>query len=107
MQYYVIHVIVVRYCVKTLSGHREWVRMVRVSPDGAFIASCSNDQTIRVWAMSSGEGRAEPRQLTEHEHVVECIAWAPESAFSSINEAAGGDVSGSDVHVGRMAAFHI
>ena len=32
------------YCVKTYTGHREWVRCVRVSPDGSLLASCSNDQ---------------------------------------------------------------
>lgn len=45
----------VRYCVKTLSGHREWVRQIRVSPDGLLLASCSNDQTVRIWLLSSKE----------------------------------------------------
>ena len=27
-------VVWLRYCVKTYTGHREWVRQVRVSPDG-------------------------------------------------------------------------
>lgn len=31
-------------------------------------------------------------ELREHEHVVECIAWAPDSAQPSINEAAGTEV---------------
>lgn len=30
-------------------------------------------------------------ELRGHDHVVECIAWAPESAFSAVNEAAGAD----------------
>lgn len=64
--------------------------MVRISPDGLLLASCSNDQTIRVWAITSGECKAE---LHEHDHVVECIAWAPESAVSVINEASGNEVS--------------
>lgn len=60
------------YCVKTYVGHREWVRTVKVSPDGrlladeyiaehgvyvivsclvltgALLASCSNDQVSCV-----------------------------------------------------------
>jgi hypothetical protein len=30
-------------------------------------------------------------ELREHDHTVECIAWAPESASAAINEAAGVD----------------
>jgi len=72
------------YCVKTYTGHRDWVRMVKPSFDGALLASCSNDQTIRVWV----ESTKECRELREHENVVECIAWAPESATEYICEGA-------------------
>jgi len=78
------------YCVKTFTGHREWVRMVRVNDDGSLLASCSNDQTIRVWISSNKECKAE---LREHDHVVECIAWAPQNSHASINEASGNAVT--------------
>jgi len=77
------------YCIKTYIGHREWVRMVRPNLDGSLIASCSNDQTVRVWVMQTGECKAE---LREHDHVVECVAWAPESAVPNICAAAGIEV---------------
>ena len=82
------------YCVKTYTGHREWVRMVRILPglDGSLMASCSNDQTIRVWSSETKECKME---LREHDHVVECIAWAPESATPAINEACSESGSGS------------
>ncbi|KAK6191422.1 hypothetical protein SNE40_003116 [Patella caerulea] len=80
------------YCVKTFTGHREWVRMVRVNKDGSLLASCSNDQTVRVWVVATKECKAE---LREHEHTVECIAWAPESAYPSIGEAGGADAKKS------------
>ena len=35
---------VCRYCVKSLTGHTDWVRQVRPSVDGALLASCSNDK---------------------------------------------------------------
>ncbi len=79
----------IRYCVKTFTGHREWVRMVRPNQDGTLIASCSNDQTVRVWVVASKECKAE---LREHEHVVECISWAPESAYPTILDATGSEV---------------
>lgn len=63
--------------------------MVRPNQDGSLIASCSNDQTVRVWVVASKECKAE---LREHEHVVECIAWAPDSAHPTILEATGSEV---------------
>jgi platelet-activating factor acetylhydrolase IB subunit alpha len=32
------------YCIHNFTGHSEWVRMIRVSPDGTLFASCSNDK---------------------------------------------------------------
>jgi len=64
--------------------------MVRPNQDGSLIASCSNDQTVRVWVVASKECKAE---LREHEHVVECIAWAPDSAHPTVLEATGSEVN--------------
>jgi len=64
--------------------------MVRVSADGTLIASCSNDQTVRVWVIGTGECKSE---LREHEHVIECVSWLPDAAASFVNEAAGIEVS--------------
>lgn len=33
-----------RYCVKTISGHNDWIRSVLPSSDGALFISCSVDQ---------------------------------------------------------------
>lgn len=30
-------------------------------------------------------------ELRDHDHTVECVAWAPEASSSAINEAAGAD----------------
>lgn len=72
------------YCTKTLLGHREWVRVAVVSADGTMVASGSNDQSIRVWDLNTKECKTEFR---EHDHVVECVAWAPENCTPAINEA--------------------
>jgi len=62
------------------------------------MASCSNDQSIFVWNLSTSltpsssfSSGVDVRhyELRGHEHVVECVAWASESSAPSIMEAAG------------------
>ena len=50
---------------------------------GSQIASCSNDQTLRLWDFRTGESKMEFRG---HEHVVECLTFAPASAIETIKE---------------------
>ena len=69
------------FCSRTYVGHDDWVRSVDVSSDGRWFASGSNDQTIRIWDASSSEAR---HTLRGHEHVVECVAFAPVSAYNAI-----------------------
>ena len=40
--------------VRTLTGHTDWVNAVAVSPDGQWIVSGSNDNTVRIWQFSDG-----------------------------------------------------
>ncbi|KAK6026576.1 WD domain, G-beta repeat protein [Ostertagia ostertagi] len=123
------------YCVHTFRGHSEWVRMVRVSPDGVLFASASNDQVnegIFCWThfdrqtsskncknilwffrrnltlkyLRDGLVRCSRRvkaTLREHEHVVECIEWAPDTALAPIRTEAGhkanGDLGAGPTHV--------
>ena len=36
------------YCTRTLKGDSEWVRRVALSDDGEMLASCGNDQSVKV-----------------------------------------------------------
>ena len=38
-----------------LSGHKAWVMAVTFSPDGKILASGSNDETIRLWNVETGQ----------------------------------------------------
>ncbi|MEO0406160.1 MAG: NB-ARC domain-containing protein, partial [Cyanobacteria bacterium P01_A01_bin.135] len=39
-----------------LIGHQRWVRAIAFSPDGAQLASCSQDETIKLWALPGSSG---------------------------------------------------
>lgn len=84
------------YCIRTLHGHRDWVRMIRIYSDGSLLASCSNDQTVSIWQFQSSSALTtsdyKTTELRGHEHVVECIAWAPDSSTNSIHEGTTGVV---------------
>ena len=74
---------VCRYCTKTLSGHGDWVRTLDVDESGRLVATGSNDQTVRVWDISTGECKAE---LRGHDHVVEFVSFFPLSSYAAIRE---------------------
>lgn len=43
------------YCLKTLTGHNDWVRFAIPDETGKFIASCSTDQCIMIWNADTGK----------------------------------------------------
>jgi len=63
----------------TLAGHADEVNAVRWSPDGARLASCSDDGTARIWDPAPG-GRGCTATLAGHAKEVYTLCWAPPSA---------------------------
>jgi platelet-activating factor acetylhydrolase IB subunit alpha len=61
-------------CIKTLSGHDNWVRGLCWAPNGSSLLSCSDDKTIKVWDLKAG-GRCS-KTIEAHDHFVTGIAWA-------------------------------
>lgn len=74
------------YCVKTITGHADWIRSVEPSFDGRFLLSAGNDQTARIWDPQTKEHKA---TLIGHEHVVECAVFAPPTSYAYFTAIAG------------------
>ncbi|MBD1813222.1 serine/threonine protein kinase, partial [Microcoleus vaginatus DQ-U2] len=64
-------------CVHTLVGHSNAVTSVAFSPDGAILASGSEDKTIEMWKLETGRRWY---TLTGHSDWVTCVAFSPDGA---------------------------
>ncbi|KAG9075257.1 hypothetical protein FRC06_010189, partial [Ceratobasidium sp. 370] len=62
-----------------LQGHANSVYSVAYSPDGAYIVSGSNDNTIRIWDARTGQIVGQP--LQGHANSVYSVAYSPDGAY--------------------------
>jgi hypothetical protein len=60
---------------RKLTGHEGWVQSVAVSPDGKWAASGSNDQTVKIWDLDTGQCRV---TLEGHRGGIPCVAISPD-----------------------------
>ena len=63
---------------RVLSGYARKVKALVVAPDGSWLASASDDQTVRVWDPATGTVR---HTLTGHTGVVTALAVAPDGSW--------------------------
>lgn len=63
-------------CLRTLSGHDNWVRSLIFHPGGKFLLSAADDKTVRCWDLSQ-EGRCVKVISDPHERFVTSLRWAP------------------------------
>ncbi|XP_033112289.1 ribosome biogenesis protein bop1-A-like [Anneissia japonica] len=69
-------------------GHDSYVRTISVDPSGQWLASGSDDQTVRLWEVSTGRCM----QVIKMSGVVESIAWCPNQSINLILVAVGSEV---------------
>jgi WD40 repeat protein len=62
-------------CIKTLTGHTNWVWAVVFSPDGKTLVSGSCDRTVRLWDVSTGRCI---RTLTGHTREIYSVSFSPD-----------------------------
>jgi ATP-dependent Clp protease ATP-binding subunit ClpC len=59
-------------------GDEDYVYRVSWSPDGRFLASASQDQTVRIWDMRTGK---EVAQFLGHKSACLDVVWSADGAF--------------------------
>lgn len=90
------------FCLLTLThGHSDWIRRISVHHNAKLFASASKDESIVIWNCDmvrtrGTQGRnagaldnddAIVQVLSEHEHVIDCIVWAPTESCRTISNA--------------------
>ncbi|WP_162909420.1 WD40 repeat domain-containing protein [Aggregatilinea lenta] len=60
--------------LQAFAGHTDYVNGVAFSPDGTTLVSGSDDGTVRLWDVASGEARV----LEGHEDYVNGVAFSPD-----------------------------
>lgn len=65
-------------CLFTLYGHDNWVRGIRLHPNGKLLVSVSDDKTMRIWSL---EHRRYTKVLQAHPQFVTCIDFHPKLPF--------------------------
>ena len=64
--------------VFTLKGHTDVVKSVAFSPDGKYIASGSDDNTIKLWDVATGEC---VKTFEVHTNYVYSVAFSPDGKY--------------------------
>ncbi|MCD4785543.1 MAG: protein kinase [Candidatus Eremiobacteraeota bacterium] len=65
-------------CLRTLKGHSSDVNSVAFSPDGKYMASGSNDKTIKMWNKDTGKCL---RTLKGHSSDINSVKFSPDSKY--------------------------
>jgi len=65
-------------CSLVFNGHTSLVRTLSLDPSGQFLASGSDDNTVKVWEIQTGRCM----KTFVMEGVVRCVAWCPNASLA-------------------------
>ena len=85
--------------MKTLKGHTNTVNSLSFTPSGTYLASASNDLSIKLWDFTT---HACIRTLRGHDHTISSVRFVPAQGILSSN----GD-DNSNIDVAAAGAKHL
>ncbi len=62
-------------CLRTFTGHQNWVFSIAFSPNGQTVASGSHDFTVKLWDIKTGESL---KTFTGHGQEVYSVTFSPD-----------------------------
>ena len=63
----------------TYKGHKNMVRTLSVEPKGQFLASGSDDGTVKIWEIQTGYCH---KTFVFGKTIIQSVAWCPNSSLS-------------------------
>ncbi len=84
---------------RQLFGHAGLIWSVKWSPDGRYVASSSEDTTVKIWEVETGDL---VRRLEGHTRGVRSIAWSPNGTYLASGGYNDGTINIWEVGIGKV-----
>ncbi|KAJ2806846.1 Transducin beta-like [Coemansia guatemalensis] len=85
--------------IKTFTGHKSDINSIKWHPGGRYLASASDDGTVKIWSMTGDNSQQPVQDFFGHSQQVYLVRWLPRADKAIVASASfDGNVRVWDVH---------